>query len=164
MSASGLYFESLKTLTRNETTSSLGNRIIGDERDEVAMANDTQGLHTRFVSQNTVSTTVDPVGKRMKPTPYVVQNIKNENSMSFSNFRINDSNHDLPLMNDHTQYKYELHKACYDGDLVTTKLIVNKPNSNINLNLKNKLGLTALDRAIEGKRNRIVNFLLNDVR
>ncbi|CAI2381131.1 unnamed protein product [Moneuplotes crassus] len=54
--------------------------------------------------------------------------------------------------------------ACFEGDSEIVNRILTKPNSVINLNLKNKLGLTALDRAIEGKREEIIKILLNDVR
>lgn len=89
-----------------------------------------------------------------------------DNSWSFTNFKVNDSGHEIKYMSDRAvnNHKFELHKACFKGDIETVHRILLKPNSSINLNLKNKLGLTALDCAIEGKRKDIVRYILKDVR
>ena len=153
-------------MVRNETTSSLGARIIGDEREEVVLANSTQTLLTRFVSNGTMVKDLLSNDNNPKLFNYQSTHKKNENSWSLSNFKVNDSEYEVKYISERTyqQHKYELHKACFKGDLEAVKRICTRESSNINLNLKNKLGLTALDCAVEGKRKDIVRYLLEDVR
>lgn len=158
--------ESLKTLTRNETSSTLGNRIIGDEREEVVVANSTQTLLTRFVTNGNSVRDLAAFKKNYNLTTYRPQTTNDDTSWSFTHFKVSDSSQEVNYMSERVvdNYKFKLHKACFKGDVEQVKSILNNSDSDLNLNLKNKLGLTALDCAIEGRRREVVKLLLNDPR
>jgi hypothetical protein len=106
-------FGTIKTLTRNETTSSLGTRVIGDEREEVIMANDTPTMLTRFVSNGNYVRDLLSVDNNVNLCTYRPKDRINDNSCSFTNFKLNEFGQEVKYMSERVgnHHKFELHKA-----------------------------------------------------
>jgi len=152
---------SSRFMVRNETASSLGNRVIGDEREEVWKANSTLNLTTRFVN---------------------AWELQNSKSFKFRNLNISNLRPKTSLMNyegknkletfdyndDSTNFATErntgnqiLHNVWFRGEVEIVKHFLDRNNIELSLNQLNRQQMTPLDCAIENRKLEVIKLLLN---
>jgi hypothetical protein len=154
-------------MVRNETVSSLGNRIVEDEREEINEANFSTNLMSRFFNnignQNNSSSNFQGfqlMNLRAKTS------LLNYDSIDGKLEGLDNKHLDYNLITDRSEQsaKYLLHNACSRGNVDTVRFFLEQPENSLSVNQLNNLKMTPLDCAIENRKLEIIKLLLkNDI-
>jgi len=139
---------------------------VDDERTEVVFANSTQTLLTRFVTSSNWTKPKDYTTKNTEQSGKAPFSYERDSSLSLFNFKVTNTSQEIKQLTEKfwDKDKYQIHRLCFQGNLAAVKATIENSSTDFNLNVKNKLGLTALDCAIEGKKSDIIKFILTDPR
>ena len=108
-------------MLRNETASSLGSRIIGDEREEIIETNKTQTMLTRFFTNRNYEDELVASKQNFTYSTKFPNSGKFDNQMSFNEFKTNNSNKNNNFVTSWTSisskqvFNYELFQNINEG-------------------------------------------------
>lgn len=152
-------------MKRTDTVSSLGTRIVDDEREEILKANCSVNLMSRFFSNCEIAGEKIPQFRNMN-----VFHLRPKTELHNYEERTEDkdvidcSSIDYNFHTDRNEKSttYEFHNACGAGNMNKVTVLLADPMVQTKINQLNKLKMTALDCAIENRKMKVIKLLLEN--